>query len=77
MTRTQPDNAPKQERHIPNAKDMRCCGNCLWRESIPYAGSFSKEDCTNEAHHITRGSWTACDKWEYDEVDKFTRRQGY
>ena len=49
--------------------DLKCCGNCVNRESTDRGGSYA-EGC----EYYTESSYGWCHKWEYDGLTRKNRK---
>ena len=55
-----------------NPEDMKCCGNCKFREA-ELTDDTSEEYCTKGQSII--GSWGYCKKWSFDTLTRKDREK--
>ena len=56
-----------------NENDLKCCGNCLHRNSMDNGDCF--EEICKKGHDT--GSFEYCDEWEFDGLHNELRNKDF
>ncbi|GEM_PF-6084235 len=56
-----------------NENDLKCCGNCLYRNGVDMGDCF-EENC-EQRHHTS--SFEYCDEWAFDGLHRELRTEGF
>lgn len=58
----------------PTVNDLKCCGNCLFREAEHTLPGFSCERCMHkQVTNKAIGGYNCCSYWEYDNMTEKER----